>query len=90
MKEPNYVMKLMTPYGTLEPTDKRASRKFKHVGVMGRKEFLYKYVVANNFCINIKLMTTTTGGMHPSPLRKLGMPNIGLISSLLGTLPSQK
>ena len=34
MKEPDYVMKLMTKYGTLEPTDKRTRRKFKRGGVM--------------------------------------------------------
>ena len=57
---------------------------------METKEFMYTEVVANNFCIDINLMTTTTGGMHPYALRKLGLPNIGLVFALLGTLPSQK
>ena len=30
-------------------------------------------------------MTKTTGGMHPSPLRKLGLTIIGLIVDFLGT-----
>ena len=33
MKEPDYVMKLMTICGTLEPTDKSKQRKFKRGGV---------------------------------------------------------
>ena len=41
MKEPDYVMKLMTIYGTLEPTDKRTRKKFKCGGVMDTKEFMY-------------------------------------------------
>ena len=36
-KEPDYVMKLMTTYGTLEPTDKRTLRKFKRGGHYGDK-----------------------------------------------------
>ena len=28
--------------------------------------------------------------MHPSPLRELGLPNIGLIVALISTFPSQK
>ena len=34
MKDPDYAMKLMTTYGTLETTDKRARRKFKSGDVM--------------------------------------------------------
>ena len=34
MKEPDYVMKIMTKYGTLETTDKRKQRKFERGGVM--------------------------------------------------------
>ena len=90
MKDPDYVMNLMTTYGTLEPTYKRTRRKFKCGGVMETKEIIYMEVVANVFGIDIKLMTTTTKGMHPSPLREIRLPNIGLIISLLGTLPSQK
>ena len=90
MKEPDYVMKLMTTYGTLEPTDNRTQIKFKRGGVMETKEFIYTEVVANHFCIDINLMTTTTVSMHPSPLRKTGLPGIGLVVALLGTLPSQK
>ena len=41
------------------------------------------------FDINIKLMTTTTGGIHPSPLRNIMLPNIGLIVAFLGAFPSQ-
>ena len=37
MKEPDYVMKLMTTYGTLETTEKRTPRKFKRGGVMETK-----------------------------------------------------
>ena len=49
MKDPDYLMKLMTTYGTLDPTDKRARRKFKRGGVMETKEFMYMEVVANHF-----------------------------------------
>ena len=48
-KDPDYVMKLMTKYGTLEPTDKRTRRKFKLGGFMETNEFMYTEVVANNF-----------------------------------------
>ena len=37
MKEPDYVMKLMTTYGTLEPKDKMTQRKFKCGDVMETK-----------------------------------------------------
>ena len=37
MKEPDYVMKLMTTYGTLEPTDKRTQRNFKRGVIMKTK-----------------------------------------------------
>ena len=83
-------MKFMTTYGTMETTDKRERRKFKRGGVMETREFMYTEVVANIFRINIKLMTTTTGSIHPSPLRELGLPNIGLLVALIVTLPSQK
>ena len=49
MKEPDCVMKLMTTYVTLEPTDNRTQRKFKRGGVMETKEFIYTEVVANHF-----------------------------------------
>ena len=90
MKDPYYVMKLMTAYVTLQPTDKRARRKFKRGGAMEIKELIYTDVVENDFYIGINLMKTTTGGMHPYSLRKIGLPNIGLVIALLGTLPSQK
>ena len=83
-------MKLMTTYGKLEPTDKRERRKFKHGGIMKTKDFIYTEVVANHFFIDINLMTTTIGDMHPYSLRDIGLKNIGLIVALLGTLPSQK
>ena len=41
MKEPDYVMKLMTIYVTLEPTDKSAWRKFKRGGLLETKDFMY-------------------------------------------------
>ena len=47
MKDPDYAMKLMTTYGTLESTDKRTRRIFKRGGVMETKEFMYTEVVAN-------------------------------------------
>ena len=72
MKEPDYVMKLMIKYGTLDPTDKRTRSKFTRGGVMETTEFMYTEVVENHFCINIKLMTTTIGGVHPYPLRNVG------------------
>ena len=37
VKEPDYVMKLMTTNGTLETTDKRTRRKFKRGGVTETK-----------------------------------------------------
>ena len=40
MKEPYYVMKLMTTYGTLERMNKRTRRKFKCGGIMHTKEFM--------------------------------------------------
>ena len=49
VKEPDYVMKLMATYGTLDPTDKRTQRKFKRGGVIETKEFMYTEVVANHF-----------------------------------------
>ena len=48
MKEPDYVMKIMTTYGTSDSTDKRTRRKFKCGGVMDTKEFMYTEVVANH------------------------------------------
>ena len=83
-------MRLMNTYGKLEPIDKRTRRKFKLGGVMEKNEFMYTEVVANHFCININFMTKKTGGMQPSPLRKLGLRTIGLIVAFIGTLPSQK
>ena len=49
MKEIDFVMKLMTTYGTLEPTDNRTRRKFKRDGVMETKEYIYSEVIANKF-----------------------------------------
>ena len=49
MKMPDYVMKLMTTYGILEPTDKRKRRKFKRGGVMETKEFMCIEVFSNHF-----------------------------------------
>ena len=49
MKEPDYVMKLMATYGTLDPTDKKKQGKFKHGGVMEKNYFMYTELVANNF-----------------------------------------
>ena len=49
MKEPDYLMKIMTTYGKLEPTDKRTRRKFNCNGVMETKEFMYTEGVSNNF-----------------------------------------
>ena len=40
-------MKLMSTYITVELTDNRTWRKFKRVGVMETKEFMYTEVVAN-------------------------------------------
>ena len=40
MKDPDYLMKLMTTYGTLEPTNKRTRRKFKRGGIMETKDFM--------------------------------------------------
>ena len=37
MKDPDYVMKLMTAYGTLDPTDMRTRKKFKRGGIMETK-----------------------------------------------------
>ena len=34
MKDPDYVINLMTTYGTLDTTDKSTRRKFKRGGVM--------------------------------------------------------
>ena len=45
MKDSDYVMKLMTKYGILEPTYKRTKRKFKRSGILKTKEFMYKEVV---------------------------------------------
>ena len=39
-KNPDYVIKLVTTYGTLEPMNKRTQRKFKRGGVMETKEFM--------------------------------------------------
>ena len=90
MKEPYYVLKLMTTYGTLEPMDKRTRSKFKCSGFMDTKYFMYMEVVEDHFFIDIKLTTTPTGGTHTSTLRELGLPNIVLIVALLGTLLSRK
>ena len=49
IKEPDNLMKLMTTYGTLEPTDKRTRIKFKHDGVMETNEFTYVEMVENHF-----------------------------------------
>ena len=90
MKDPDHVMKLMTTCGTLEPTDKRTRRNSNAVALLRQRSLCERRWLQIIFCIDIKLMTTTTGGMHPYPLRKLGLPNIGLIVAFLGTLPSQK
>ena len=47
MKDPDYVMKLMTIYGPLEPKDKKTHRNFKLGGVME--------VVANHFLYRQKV-----------------------------------
>ena len=44
MKDPDYVMKIMTTYETLEKQN-----KFKRGGVMEKKEFMDTEVVANHF-----------------------------------------
>ena len=41
MKDPDYIMKLMKTYGTLDPMDKRTQRKFKRGGIMETKDFMY-------------------------------------------------
>ena len=48
MKDPDYLIKLVTTYGTLESTDKRTRRTFKRGVVMETKYFIYTEVVANN------------------------------------------
>ena len=48
MKEPDYVMKFMSTYGTLEPMDRRTRRKFKRSGVIETKEFMYTEMFENN------------------------------------------
>ena len=47
MKDPYYVMNIMTTYGILETTDNRTRGKFKRSGVMETKQFVYTEVVAN-------------------------------------------
>ena len=49
MKEPDYVMSLMSTYGTNERTGKLTSRKWKENGVVKTKTFSYPEVVANHF-----------------------------------------
>ena len=49
MKDTDYVMKLMTIYVTLEPTDKRTRSKFKRGGVIETNVFMYTEVVAKYF-----------------------------------------
>ena len=49
MKEPYCVMKLMSTYGTLDPTDKRTRRKFKRGGIMDINGSIHTEVVANCF-----------------------------------------
>ena len=89
-KDTDYAMKLINTYGTLEPTDKRTRRKFNHGGVWRQMSSCTRRWLKIIFCINIKLVTTTIEGMHLYTLIELGLPNIGLIVALLGTLQSQK
>ena len=49
MKYPDYIMKLMNKYGTLDPTDKMTRRKFNCGGVMETKEIMYTELVASIF-----------------------------------------
>ena len=49
MKEPDYVMKLMTKYGKLEPTDNMTRSKFNRGGFRETEEFMYTEVVPNIF-----------------------------------------
>ena len=49
IKDPDYVMKLMTTYVTLETTDKRTRRKFKLGGVVETKWFMYTEVAETHF-----------------------------------------
>ena len=49
MKDPDYVMKIMTTYGTLETTNNSTRRKFKRSGVMETKYFMYTEVISNHF-----------------------------------------
>ena len=49
MKDPDYIMKIMTTYGTLEQTDKRTQTKFKRGDVMETKGFMCTEVVENMF-----------------------------------------
>ena len=90
MKEPDYVMKLMTTYGTLDPKDKRTRRKFKRGGVMETKYFMYTEVVANHFLYQHQVDDNINRMYAPISIEKFGLPNIGLIVALLGTLTSQK
>ena len=72
MKEPDYVMKLMTTYGTLEPTDKRAQRNFKRGGIMETKEFMYTEVVANIFLYRDQVDDNNNRRHAPISIEKLG------------------
>ena len=49
VKEPDYLMNIITTYEKLESTDKRTQRKSKRSDVMDKKEFMYTEVVSNRF-----------------------------------------
>ena len=85
MKDPDYVMKIMTTYETLEKQN-----KFKRGGVMEKKEFMDTEVVANHFFYRHKVDENNNSRHAPISMRELGLPNLGLIVALLGTLPYQK
>ena len=48
-KNKDYVMKLMTTYGTLEPTNKRTRGTFKCSGATETKDFMHAEVVKSHF-----------------------------------------
>ena len=69
-KDPDYVIKLITAYRTLEPTDKRTRRKLKHGDVMEKRQFMYTEVVANYFLYQHQIDDNNNRGHAPISIEK--------------------
>ena len=73
MKEPNYVMQIMSMYGTLQ---KKGPEKKRHYEVDGQKEvkmFVYPEVVHNHYAYRDMIDNHNSQQMHPISIEETWM-----------------